>query len=121
MIIKKFFFFFLISINCAYASIDCKSYATAAVEMREDYKSYAEVVNDMQLETIKLRGIVNPIDKIIKEAEIEKNLILADDVFKNSFGYKGKKLYNSIYKSCDEWQKRQEQLMERKRQRQDKN
>jgi methyl coenzyme M reductase gamma subunit len=120
MLIKKTFFFLLISTNYAYASDECSIYATAAVEMREDYKSYAEVVNDMRLQIINLQGIINPIEKINKEAEIEKKLILADDVFKNSFGYKGKKLYGWIYKSCDEGQRKQEQLIERKRLRQDK-
>lgn len=98
-----FFTFAFISLS-SWASEDCKNQAQEAVEMREDYKSYAELLASIEADrafTYNLTGEVRArADGRLRNMQIQGEL-----VFKHSKGLKGAKLYKFTYDECIAYEK----------------
>ena len=87
-----------ISLNSAFASDKCKENAELAVEIREDYKSYAEAEAELshQLWILsKVPGVT--VGLIDLRARIEIQRLLANEVFLVHKGLKGKSLFSKMY------------------------
>ena len=96
---KIFFISMLLFVSSAWSSDDCKENAQRAVEIREDYKNFAEVEADVALGLADAGGLTG--GEYAREIGRLKMLrIDAQLVFFHSSGAKGAKLYKITYDSC---------------------
>jgi len=90
-----------LSTNPAFALDECKENAEVAVDIREDYKSYAEAEADLSHQLWILSKMpVATVELIEAKRRIEKQRILASEVFLVYKGLKGKSLFTKVYSDC---------------------
>jgi len=86
-------------VSAAWGSDDCKENAQRAVEIREDYKNFAEVEADITVRTAQASALSGA--RYAEEMSRLRMLRLdAQLVFFHSSGAKGAKLYKITYDSC---------------------
>ena len=84
----------------------CEKKAEVAVEIREDYKSYDEVLSHVEVELHRLR-IAADAGAMTANAVYKNQMkeLIAREVFLIRKGVKGKKLYKAVYDSCVSYEK----------------
>ena len=83
----------------AWASENCKDLAQTSVEIREDYKSYAELESELA-ERRALLNALGSAEAIALRGKDDLKRITGQLVFFNSGGAKGERLYKKIYNAC---------------------
>ena len=97
----------LFTVNMSLASERCKEQAELAVEVREDYKSYAEAEGEISHALFIMSLVpVQTVEGIERKAQLQKKLITAEEVFMTYKGIKGKALYQKVFNSCVTYEKR---------------
>lgn len=96
----------LFTVNMSLASERCKEQAELAVEVREDYKSYAEAEAVISKQLNALSFFSDTVTGIQEQGRLQQQLITAEEVFKTYKGIKGKALYQKVFNSCVTYEKR---------------
>ena len=96
---KIFFISMLLFVSSAWSSDDCKKGAQRAVEIREDYKNFAEVEADVTKKMAEA-SVFTGAERASLVHELKMLRLEAQLVFFHSSGAKGAKLYKITYDSC---------------------
>ena len=86
-------------VSAAWGSDDCKENAQRAVEIREDYKNFAEVEADVAVGMASAGGLTGA-RYAVEIGRLRMLRLEAQLVFFHSSGAKGAKLYKITYDSC---------------------
>jgi hypothetical protein len=98
---NKILAIFLFLFGCSAWAQDCENTAQAVTEIREDYKSFAELKGDLSLKVAALGGVVSYALRAQIENEIEMKLIYGEMAFTHyPKSLKGDKLYKKVLADC---------------------
>jgi len=86
--------------SAATSSESCKELAQGAVDVRDDYKSYAEVQSNIQIKRTLAETLLTGPQYAREMGRLQQLEIYAKYVFFHSSGATGSKLYKLIYNSC---------------------
>ena len=86
---------------CSTWAQECENTAQAVTEIREDYKSFAELKGDLSLKVAALGGVSSYALRAKIENEIEMKLIYGEMAFTiYAKSLKGDKLYKKVLADC---------------------